>query len=237
MSAVLASRSGGALRFDPRIAFGLVLASFVAWTQPGDRLFTALTFGQPWLRVIAIVAIGLAGLEIGKAVDLGVEHRTHKRFLWASTLCAAAVAVVCAVSDWAFRSTLQPSYLWLLHAVPMAERTPIFMLRAVNESIVYRLFLGSLFVWVVGKVWRTKDGRPAAGAYWTGFALAQGLNVWLNVTSRAPLTPPAVLHDALRYFLPGMVWGWLFWRRGFQANEVACAGAHLLFQPLVGLGV
>ena len=41
-------------------------------------------------------------------------------------------------------------------------------------------------------------------------------------------------HDGLRYFAPGMLWSWLFWRRGFQANEIASTSVHLFFQPLAG---
>jgi len=160
-----------------------------------------------------------------------------KQPLLTPLLIAAVVAVGCAVSDWMFRSALHGRYVQVMTSTPLAVRMTLYMLRAFNENILYRLFLGSVMIWLIGQVWKAADGTPADGAYWTGFALSHAVNIWINVTSQAPLTPLALLHDGLRYFAPGMVWSWLYWRRGFQSNEIACTGVHLFFQPLVTIGL
>jgi len=134
------------------------------------------------------------------------------------------------------RPALHGNYLQTMSA-PLALRMTAFMLRAFNENILYRLFLGSLLIWLIGLVWKRPDGRPATGAFLAGFALSQALNVWINVTSQAPITPIGLLHDTLRYFAPGMVWSWLYWRHGFQSNEIASTSVHLFFQPLLTLGL
>jgi hypothetical protein len=122
-------------------------------------------------------------------------------------------------------------------AAPLAIRTPAMMLRAFNENIIYRLFLSSILIWLIGRFWKTPSGAPAIGAYWVGFGLAQAANIWINVTSLAPLTPIALAHDGIRYFAPGMLWSWLYWRRGFQANEIASTSVHLFLQPILQLAL
>jgi len=221
---------------SPRLIIGLGLAAAIAWLAPFDLAFGAGTFGVPALRAAGIVALALAGLAVGRRIGLGLEPRGLKRPIVMPLVVAALTAVVCAASDWAFRSSLHQSYVEVMTA-PLALRMALYMLRAFNENIIYRLFLATLLIWLIGRLWRGPDGLPAEGAYWVGFTLSQMVNVWINVTSQAPLTALALSHDALRYVTPGLVWSWLYRRHGFQSNEIACTSVHLFFQPLVTLGL
>ena len=207
----------------------------IAALQPFDVLFAAATFGQPVLRGSAIVAMALAGGAAAHRVGLQVGPTAGRRSLLVPLLTAVVVAVGCALADWVFKPSLHAPYARFMTGVPLAARMALYMLRAFNENIIYRLFLGSVLAWALGRVWKGREGAPAEGAIWTAFALAQAVNVWANVTSLAPVTAPAVLHDTLRYFAPGMVWSWLYRRHGFQANEIASTSVHLFFQPLAGL--
>src|SRR5579875_191742 len=219
---------------DPRLIAGLVLAAAIAAMAPFDVLFAKASLGQPLLRAALIVAMAWAGAAAAARIGLQVAPQSGPRALIFPVAVAALVAVGCAGMDWLFRATLHGSYAHFMTRVPLGERMALYMLRAFNENIIYRLFLGSVLALLIGQVWRRVDGRPADGAMWLAFGLSQALNVWANVTSLAPVTPLAVTHDALRYFAPGMVWSWLFWRRSFQANEIASTSVHLFFQPLAG---
>src|SRR5207247_1883409 len=119
------------------------------------------------------------------------------------------------------------------------DRLAYFMLRAFNESILYRLFLSSVLVWALGRFWRDRSGHPANGAYWLGMILAQAINIAINVTFVAgwSTTPALLVHDGLRYVVPGIVWGYLYFRHGFASHEVAAVGTHIYFQPLLSLTV
>ena len=221
-------------RLDIRIAAALSVAAVIAALQPFDVLFAAATFGQPVLRAGAIVAMALAGGAAAHRVGLQVGPTAGRRSLLVPLLAAVVVALGCAVADRVFKPSLHAPYARLMTSVPLAARMTLYMLRAFNENIIYRLFLGSVLAWALGRVWR-RDGAPAEAAIWAAFAVAQAINVWANVTSQAPVTAPAVLHDTLRYFAPGMVWSWLYRRHGFQANEIASTSVHLFFQPLAGI--
>jgi hypothetical protein len=220
-----------------KVIAGLGLAAAIAWLAPFDLAFGAATMGVPALRALGIVALALTGLHVGRRIGLGLQPRGLKRPLLTPVLVAAGVALACALSDWFMRPVLHADYARSMASAPLLARMIPYILRAFNENIMYRLFLGSVLIWLIGRVWRTPDGRPAVGAFWAGFAVSQALNIWINVTSQAPLTPLALLHDGLRYFAPGMIWSWLYWRHGFQSNEIACTSVHLFFQPLVTLGL
>jgi hypothetical protein len=215
-----------------KVIAGLGLASAIAWLSPFDTAFAAATFGIPAFRAVAICAMAIAGMVIGRTIGLGIEFRGTARPIAFTLAVTVAVAVGCAFVDWLFLPILPSEYTRLM-TVPVAARTVAFMARAFNENIMYRLFLGSVMVYLIGLRWKTPAGQPAAGAYWAGFTLAQTLNIWLNVTSRHPITAPTLTHDLLRYVAPGVVWAWLYWRRGFQSNELACTSVHLFLQPML----
>jgi hypothetical protein len=199
MSDVLALKPGRPFVMSGTLAAGLGLAAAIAWFVPFDFAFASATFGLPSLRAAAIVVLALAGLGFGSKIGLGIEPSGMKRPVLTPLLIAAAVAVGCAVADGLFRPVVHGSYIRFMTDTPLALRMAAYMARAFNENILYRLFLGSLLIWTIGRVWKTSDGRPATGAYWTGFALSQAVNIWINVTSQAALTPLALLHDTLRY--------------------------------------
>jgi hypothetical protein len=217
------------------MAVGMAIAAAIAWITPFDPLFDALTLGSPVLRAIAIVVMALAGLKVGQQLGMGFEPKGLKRPIVQPIVVAAVVGVCCALADWLLIPDRNGAYVQMILATPLSTRLTYFLMRVVNENILYRLFLGSVLIWLIGRVWKTAEGRPAEGAYWLGFLLAQCLNIWLNVTCKEPVTPLALLHDAVRYVTPGMVWAWLYRRHGFQSNEIACTTVHLFYQPLVAL--
>lgn len=232
-----AERSVAAPGFNLRSAYGLLLAAAFAWLVPFDIRFVSPPLGLPPVRAAAIVLLALAGSALGRRIGLSIEGPARGRPTRDALVAAVVVAIWCALCDWIWRPSLHADYARFLTTTPLALRITGFAMRALNENILYRLFLGSLLIWILGSVWKGPDGRPAPGAFWTGFTLSQMANIWANVTSLAPLTPAALLHDLLRYVAPGVVWGWLYWRRSFKATEIASTSVHLFFQPLVVLGL
>jgi hypothetical protein len=218
------------------LAAGLAIAAAIAWHWPFDPLFDAITLGSPALRAVSIVAMSLMGLVVGKRLGMGFEPKDLQHPIALPIAVAAASAVGCALTDWLLIPDRHGGVVQMIVSTPLSLRLAYFLLRVVNENIEYRLFLGSVLIWLIARVWKTAEGRPAEGAYWLGFLLAQCLNVWMNVTAKEPITALALLHAALRYVAPAMVLAWLYRRHGFQSNEIACTTFHLFYQPLVPLG-
>lgn len=220
-----------------KVAVGLTIAALIAWVAPFDRAFDAITFGIPALRSALIVALAVTGAILGQRVGLNFGSRPGRAALLVPLAAAVAVGMGCALIDVLMRRTLHSNYLHFVTTMPLDRRIIGYTTRAFNENIIYRLFLASLLAWLIGQVWHSQDGRPTMGAFWTAFILAQVINIAINVTVLAPITPLSLLHDALRYAAPGLVWSWLYWRYGFQSNEIACTSVHLVLQPLLSLGM
>ncbi|MDB5482697.1 MAG: hypothetical protein JWO83_3750 [Caulobacteraceae bacterium] len=219
-----------------KVLIGCALAALIAYVAPFDLAFASLTAGSPVARACVIVILALAGVWLGPRIGLQIEPRGLSRPFLVPVAVAAAVAAYCAICDCAMRPQLSPEFLAGMKS-PVVWRIGAFAARAFNENIIYRLFLGTALVWAIGRVWKDSAGGPSLGAYLTGFTLAQIINIWINVSALAPLTPLHLAHDALRYVVPGVVWSWLYWRYGFQSNEIACTSVHLFLQPLVTLGL
>lgn len=219
-----------------KIAAALTIAAVIAAVEPFDRAFAAVTFGIPALRAALIVALAAAGAIMGQRVGFNFGVMPGKRTIVVSFVAAILVAIWCAGIDVSMRPVLQPGYLRYVTTIPLGERLLGYTMRAFNENIMYRLFLSSLLAWVLGMVWHSADGRPTVGAFCAAIVIAQMVNIGINITILAPVTTFSLLHDALRYVAPGVVWGWLYWRYGFQSNEIACTSVHIVLQPLLSLG-
>ena len=225
-----------AFRIELPALAALGVGSVIAALVPFDLAFAFMTRGSAVLRALALPVIGLAGLAAAGRVGLRFRSKNLTHPVAAPVLVAALVALgVSIVDGYLCRGLLSESYVQLLTTVGLGTRLLYFMLRAFNENIIYRLFAMSSLVWIVGLFWHDANQRPATGAFWAGIVLAQVINISINVvaTSIGPITPSMLCYDAIRYIVPGVLWGYLYWRHGFVTAEIASVGTHPFLQPLL----
>jgi hypothetical protein len=101
------------------------------------------------------------------------------------------------------------------------------------EELFFRLFLLSLFVWLLGFVLRTANGQPSVVAFWVANLLAArlfALGHLPGTSAVAPITSLLVTRSLLLNGLVGMVCGYLFWRQGLEAAMFGHMGFHLVWQ-------
>jgi hypothetical protein len=215
------------------IAIGCAIAA----VAPFDLWFGYLTGGSALARVCLLAAIGSAGLFFAERSGLHLRASGLRFPILVPVIVAVLVALYVTVIDcFVFRAILSRDYVELFDTLPLGPRLLSFMLRAWNENIIYRLFMMSGLSWLFGVVWKAGDGRPAAGAFIAAAFLAQVINISINVTFQlpAPVTPPMLVYDLVRYVFPGALWGYLYWRHGFATAEIASVGTHPFLQPLLG---
>ncbi len=105
---------------------------------------------------------------------------------------------------------------------PLWQRFGVCFYGGINEEIFLRLFLLTLLVWLWSKV--AKQPVPPAVAMWSAIVIVSivfGLG-HLPMTARfVPLTSVVVVRALVLNGLAGVIFGWLYWRRGLEASMVA----------------
>lgn len=99
------------------------------------------------------------------------------------------------------------------------------------EELLMRWGLMSLLVWIAVRM-SGKAGSPPDWTYWTGAAFA----ALIFAAGHLPIlfvlfpNPPIAIVVAIIVgnFLPGLLFGWLYWRKGLEAAMIAHALAHLV---------
>jgi hypothetical protein len=227
----------GAAIKSPRVWLMLAVGGLIAALAPFNAAFAFATGGSAPARVIVLLALGSVGTLCASRTGLRIPSMGLRHpFLTPLAIAAVVSFEIVIVDCFVFRNTLRPDYVNLFRSHGLGFRLTYFMLAAYVENVQYRLFLMSVLVWAIGLIWRGSDGRPANGVFWTAMTLAQVVNIAVNVVAQipGPITPLSLVYDGLRYVFPGVVWGYLYWRHGFVAAEIASVGAHPFLQPLLG---
>jgi Type II CAAX prenyl endopeptidase Rce1-like len=111
---------------------------------------------------------------------------------------------------------------------------------ALDEEILLRLGLMTLLVWLGARL--TGARRPTHAVYWAGNILAAllfGLGHLPATAALVPLTPLVVARALALNGIAGVVFGWLYWRRGLLAAMLAHFATDLVLHvisPSLGAG-
>jgi hypothetical protein len=197
-------------------------------------LLRVLSVLQPTILMMLAVALGLwAAPRVGFDAP-AVRAWAAKRPIWealrpqlkpaaAGGLLGAGVLL----AFWAIVRAQPFAEPILSFEMPLATR---MLFGGIVEELLLRWGLMSLLVWVA---WRL-GGGPAVPtwAVWSGLVASSALFAAGHLPALyvlLPNPPPWFVGLALTAnFLPGMLFGWLFWRRGLEAAMIAHAAAHLL---------
>lgn len=201
----------------------------------------------------SLVVIGLAtalGLWLGPKVGLGApllhrllggdqQARTHLRALVvpSATLGVLVALVIVALDLWVFGSRLPTA-----PGSPSAVQPPPWQgllasfYGAVPEELLLRLGLMTFLVWVGARLTRaTVPGRFVLWAAIVVTALVFGLAHLPATAAVLPLTPLVVARALLLNGLGGLLFGWLYWRRGLLAAMMAHFSADVVLHVVVPL--
>jgi hypothetical protein len=111
-------------------------------------------------------------------------------------------------------------------ALPLWMRSIVPLYAAVTEEVVYRLGLMTMVVWLATVVAGRRAERPIVAAAWLGILVSAGLFALAHVANAPNATHPVLRAMALNG-LSGIVLGWLYWKRGFEAAILAHFGADV----------
>lgn len=215
---------------NPALLTILGIGCVIAVIAPFDILFADISFGSPVVRVVLLAAMVLAGWWAAGQSGLRLEGHGARTPALIGVAGALAIALWVVVLDcFVFRAVLVPPYVQFMHE-PLAMRASYFILRTFNENIIYRLFLTSVAVLALT---RLRVATPLT--VFVAIVAVQFVNIAANVFLQEHVTPMLFLYDVLRYIVPGVCWGWLYYRFGFVTNEIAAVGCHVFLQPMISV--
>jgi membrane protease YdiL (CAAX protease family) len=108
----------------------------------------------------------------------------------------------------------------------------------IAEEIQLRLLVMSFLAWLGRFVSKTQEGRPTSAAFWTANILAAvlfGLGHLPATAMLIPLTPLVIMRAILLNGIGGVIFGWLYWKRGLEAAMISHFTADIVLHVLLAL--
>ena len=104
------------------------------------------------------------------------------------------------------------------------------------EEILMRLFLVSLFAWLMGKIFRSTAVIKNNWIMWSAIivaALLFGLGHLPITASITEITPLVVIRAIVLNGIGGLVFGWLYWKKGLEYAMVAHLTADIVLLAII----
>ena len=209
---------------------------------PITIIFLAQLFQGAIILSIAI----FVGLKLAKKVGFHlpllealVGHNDYKKIikniLPISVFLGITVAVLIFVIDYLF--TLQGSAISTnQNLAPVWQKLLAAFYGGITEEILMRLFLMTLFVWIGMKV--MKQTKPSKYVIIISIILAAGIFGLghLPVTATlTKLTPLIITRAVLLNGIGGIVFGYLYWKKGLESAMIAHFTADIILLSVLPL--
>lgn len=108
----------------------------------------------------------------------------------------------------------------------------------VNEEILMRLLFMSFLIWIFFKIKKTDDEKPTHFSIWIAIIIAAiifGLG-HLTITSELTAITPAIIGRAiLLNGIGGVIFGWLYWKRGLESAIISHFSADIIIYAILPL--
>lgn len=105
----------------------------------------------------------------------------------------------------------------------------------IAEEVLLRLFLVSLFAWITFKIKKTQDSRPTGFGMWLSIILASvvfGLGHLPATAQITALTGNVIIRAIALNGVAGIVFGWLYWKKGLESAMLSHFSADIILHIL-----
>ncbi len=108
----------------------------------------------------------------------------------------------------------------------------------IDEEVLLRLFLMTLLAWLGKFLSKDSAGHPTGKVFWVTNILAAvlfGLAHLPATATMVPLTPLVVARAVVLNGLGGVMFGYLYWKRGLEAAMISHFSADIVLHVLLAL--
>jgi membrane protease YdiL (CAAX protease family) len=207
-----------AILFAVLIFFGLLLAGRIGLGAP---ILDAVTRGEPVTdKVRAILPLSIILGVVFTLILLGLEFFYFQPALRQELGDAATPLNLQTSQPAAWKGLLASFY------------------GGIAEELQLRLFLMTLLAWLGRFVSKTSDGKPTAAVFWVANILAAilfGLGHLPTIALSVPITSLVVARTVVLNGLLGIVFGWLYWKRGLESAIISHFSADIVLHVLLAL--
>ncbi|MGH6705236.1 MAG: CPBP family glutamic-type intramembrane protease, partial [Sphingomicrobium sp.] len=215
----------------------MVLLPLEAFGPPpfDPALLRVLAVLQPTVLMMAAVALGVwAAPRVGLDAP-ALRAWTEGRPIWpalrpqlAPALPGGLAIALLLVGFWSVVREQHFAAPLLAFELPLATK---LLYGGIVEELLLRWGLMSLFVWIAWRIGGAARPVPV-WAFWSGLVASSLLFAVGHLPVLYFLLPGSpewfVGMTLAANFVPGILFGWLFWRWGLEAAMIAHAFAHLL---------
>jgi len=110
----------------------------------------------------------------------------------------------------------------------------------IAEEVLLRLFVVTLLVWITFKIKKTTDGKPTVFGIWLSILLAAilfGIGHLPATAQIVPLSGLVVFRAILLNGIGGIVFGWLYWKKGLESAIMAHFSTDIVLHVITPLVV
>ncbi|WP_054950311.1 CPBP family intramembrane glutamic endopeptidase [Numidum massiliense] len=193
-----------------------------------------------FLGLLLAQKVGLGAPILEKVVSGEKVSINWSRYVGMSVLFGVAAAICIIVFDGSFAA-------FIAVETPAAETVSrpswwqgllASLYGGITEEIQLRLFFMTLLVWLFGKVTKNAHPKTSSGIVWTAIIVAAvlfGVGHLPLAAAIEPLTTWIILRVIVLNAVGGIIFGWLYWKKGLEAAMIAHFSADIVLHVLLPL--
>jgi len=153
------------------------------------------------------------------------EKIEWKHFIALPVLLGVITAIVIVLGDWLFTNMgVAINVGDAGSSIPIWKKFLASFYGGIGEEVLMRLFLVSMLVWLFAKITKNLSPLTRNGLVWTAIVMAAilfGIGHLPATSAVTELTPLVIARGIVLNAIAGLVFGWLYWKRGLESAIVA----------------
>lgn len=201
------------------------------------------------IQSLVLFAIAIYfGLKLANRVGLGLpilegllksmpQKKKLKSILWQSIGLGILAGILIILFSIPFGS-MSVDFLKAEMMVPTWKSLLASFYGGIGEEILMRLFLMTFFVWITFKIKRTAEERPTVIGIWLAIIMTSiifGLGHLPITSGLTAITPVVVIRAVILNGIGGIIFGWLYWKKGLEAAMISHFSADISLHVILPL--